>query len=70
MREIIQDFVRERAWIHISLGIFGNLSFFVGSIFFLSDNLQPAGTWLFIVGSAGMLIDSIGDAILKSMGKE
>lgn len=69
-QNIIQEFVHERKWIHISLGIFGNVCFFVGSIFFLSEALQGLGTWLFIVGSAGMLIDSVGDAILASMDKQ
>lgn len=67
MHEIIKDFVRERKWIHVSLGLVGNVSFFVGSILFLSETLQPIGTWLFIVGSAGMLVDSIGAAILMSL---
>jgi hypothetical protein len=70
MQKIIQDFVRERKWIHVSLGLVGNVCFFVGSILFLSETLQPIGTWLFIVGSAGMLIDSIGNAILLSLDKE
>ena len=51
---------REFRWIHISLGFIGNLSFFVGSIFFLWEHTQWLGTWLFIIGAFGMLIGSFG----------
>jgi hypothetical protein len=64
MRQVFQEFFSEYRWIHTGIGLFGNLCFFVGSIFFLSDQLQPVGTWLFIIGSAGMLFGSIGDAFV------
>jgi hypothetical protein len=62
----LQEFVRHFEWIHISLGIFGNLAFLVGSIFFLWETMKTAGVWLFIVGSLGMLISSIGSAIVQA----
>ncbi|HEX5678265.1 MAG TPA: YrhK family protein [Alcanivorax sp.] len=37
----------------------------VGSVFFLWESLKPAGVWLFIIGSAGMLLGSIGAAIVS-----
>ncbi|MFP4437635.1 MAG: YrhK family protein [Chloroflexaceae bacterium] len=51
---------------HTIIGIIGNVCFFVGSIFFLFDTLQTAGTWLFIFGSLGMLISSVGSAIVMA----
>lgn len=57
-------FVREYEWIHWGLGLLGNLTFFVGSILFLSDDTESIGVWLFIIGSAGMLIGSLGRYIV------
>ncbi|MDF9800699.1 hypothetical protein OKW21_005962 [Catalinimonas alkaloidigena] len=62
---IFRTIFREYQWIHLSLGIIGNISFFVGSIFFLYESLKDAGVWLFIIGSFGMLIGSLGSAIVK-----
>lgn len=61
MRAVIRDY----QYIHISLGLIGNAAFFVGSVFFLYDSLMTTGTWLFIFGSFGMLIGSIGEAVVK-----
>lgn len=62
----ISRFVTDFPWIHTGLGLLGNFSFFVGSICFLwSGLIQEVGVWLFIVGSAGMLIGSLGDAFVK-----
>ena len=50
-------------WIHNAIGLFGNLSFFVGSILFLyPDPVKRVGVWLFIFGSLGMFIGSIGNS--------
>lgn len=57
---IVDDF---RA-VHVALGLIGNLSFVVGSVFFFYDNLKVPAIWLFIVGSTGMLIGSIGNAFV------
>lgn len=57
--------VHEYKWIHIGLGLLGNLTFVVGSVMFLSESMKLTGTWLFIAGSTGMLIGSIGDALVE-----
>ena len=62
---VISAFIRDFRWIHIGLGLLGNLSFFIGSIFFLWASWMRVGTWLFIGGSAGMLVGSIGSAIVN-----
>ena len=57
--------LRKYQWIHLTLGLIGNISFVVGSVFFLYEHLHSEGTWLFIIGSTGMLIGSLGEAIVK-----
>jgi len=56
---------REYEWVHMGIGILGNLSFFIGSIFFLFESLKNSGVWLFIGGSLGMLIGTVGRAIVR-----
>ena len=48
--------------IHLTLGLLGNLTFFVGSALFLPalEEYKVLGVWLFIIGSFLMLIGSIG----------
>lgn len=65
---LISDF----RWIHRGLGLIGNFSFFVGSVCFLYQALLgfglvigELGVWLFIIGSFGMLIGSLGEAMVR-----
>lgn len=65
-RRLIYDF----PWIHLGIGLFGGLAFFVGSIFFLyKEPLQLVGIWLFIVGSFGMFLGSLGQLLVKIESK-
>lgn len=52
-------------WIHLGIGIFGNVTFIVGSVFFLFPGLQAAGIWLFIFGTFGMLLGSLGEVLVR-----
>ena len=52
-------------WFHTLLGILGNVAFVVGSIFFLFESLKTAGVWLFIIGSTGMLVGSLGQIVVR-----
>lgn len=61
----VSGLVRDFEWVHTLIGIFGNATFFVGSILFFWQSLQTAGVWLFVIGSAGMLVGSIGSAIVR-----
>lgn len=61
----VRTFFRRFEWIHVGLGLLGNSSFFVGSLFFLSEDTHDLGVWLFIVGSFGMLSGSVGSAVVK-----
>jgi hypothetical protein len=60
----VQRFVSNYEWIHTGLGLIGNLAFLVGSVLFLWESTKQAGTWLFILGASGMLLGSIGRAVV------
>ncbi len=60
-RQVMRDF----PWIHLVIGAFGNTTFFVGSIFFFWESTKAAGIWLFILGSFGMLVGSLGEAFVR-----
>lgn len=38
------------------LGVLGNLCFLIGSVLFLSEAQQRTGVWLFVLGSAALLL--------------
>ena len=61
----IKRFVNDFEWVHTLVGICGNTLFFVGSLLFRSESTKGIGVWTFIVGSAFMLIGSIGSAIVQ-----
>lgn len=52
-------------WIHICLGLIGNCAFVLGSFLFFSESTKQWALWLFVIGSFGMLIGSIGNAFVK-----
>ena len=64
-RRFTNAIYEEYEWVHITLGLIGNLTFFAGSILFLWEHLKTAGTWLFIIGAFLMLIGSLGNAIVR-----
>jgi hypothetical protein len=47
------------------MGLIGNSAFVLGSIFFLFPGLVESGTWIFILASAGMMVDSIGEKLVR-----
>jgi hypothetical protein len=62
----LREFFDEYRWIHLVLGLLGNLLFFGGSVLFLFDGLlQTAGIWGFVAGSFLMLVGSSGEALVK-----
>jgi len=67
MRNLLTVVVKDYGWIHTSLGVFGNIAFFVGSVLFLPrfEEYLVTGVWLFILGSGFMLIGAVGNLILK-----
>ncbi|MFP5309938.1 MAG: YrhK family protein [Actinomycetes bacterium] len=65
VRTLLEELVQEYEWVHTALGILGNVAFLAGSALFLSDATKTAGVWLFIAGSAGMLVGSVGQALVR-----
>ena len=48
MPNAIRVIVRDYGWIHLSIGLLGNVLFFSGGILFLPtfEQLQPIPTWM------------------------
>jgi len=55
--------VREYRHRHLIVGVIGNAMFLIGSILFfrLFETWQTLAVWLFVVGSALMLVGSLGE---------
>jgi hypothetical protein len=72
MRNAIKVLVQDYGWIHLSLGLLGNVTFFVGSVMFLPrfEPYKLFGVWLFIVGSFLMLLGSIGRLLVDVWEEE
>lgn len=63
MRAVIHRY----EWVHLILGIGGNIAFLSGSIMMLLER-QHMAVILFITGSSGMLIGGLGNLIV-SLGR-
>ena len=57
--------LREFPWIHLGLGLFGNTLFVVGSVMFFWSSVKTLAIWLFVFGSLGMLIGSVGELLVR-----
>ncbi|WP_218355024.1 YrhK family protein [Alteromonas lipotrueiana] len=66
MPPLLKLIVNDYGWIHLSLGLFGNVAFFAGSILFLPafEAYKVTGVWLFIGGAFFMLLGSIGKLLV------
>ncbi|ELZ33521.1 hypothetical protein C474_05555 [Halogeometricum pallidum JCM 14848] len=65
LKDALQTLFQEYEWVHLSLGLLGNVLFFVGSVFFLYEPLKRLGIYAFIVGSFLMLVGSLGQAVVR-----
>lgn len=57
--------LRDFPWVHLGIGLFGNALFFAGSILFLWNGTMHLAIWIFILGSFGMLIGSLGEVLVR-----
>ncbi|ORE97178.1 YrhK family protein [Aurantimonas sp. 22II-16-19i] len=65
---MLKTLVRDYSWIHLGIGLFGNFCFVVGSVLFFKifETYYTLGVWLFVVGSTGMFLGSLG-GLAKSL---
>ncbi len=72
MLKLIKVIVNDYGWIHLSLGLLGNIAFFVGSILFLPhfEMYKTLGVWFFIFGAFFMLLGSVGRLLVDISGKK
>jgi hypothetical protein len=63
----LETLVREFGWIHMSVGLLGNIAFVVGSVLFLPtfEPIKTIGVWLFIAGSFLMFVGAAGNLAVK-----
>lgn len=64
MHKPLRVLVQEYRWVHLTLGLIGNITFLLGSVLFLPafEAYRTLGTWLFIAGAFLMLVGSLGRA--------
>ncbi|MEX6506587.1 YrhK family protein [Jiella sp. M17.18] len=62
---MLQTLVRDYSWIHLGLGLLGNFCFVVGSVLFFKtfDSWYTLAVSLFVIGSVGMFIGSLGELV-------
>lgn len=67
MADTLRLIVKDYGWVHTSLGLLGNVLFFVGSVLFLPvfEPWKTMGVWLFIIGSFLMLVGALGELSVK-----
>jgi hypothetical protein len=67
----VKTLVQEYGWVHLSVGLIGNFTFFIGSLLFLPalEPMKLYGVWLFIAGAFLMTIGSLG-RLLVDIWKE
>ncbi len=57
--------LRDFPWVHLGLGLFGNTSFVIGSVMFFWESTKTLAIWLFVLGSLGMLLGSVGEFLVR-----
>ncbi len=57
--------LRDFPWAHLALGLVGNTLFFAGSVMFFWETTKTLGIWLFVIGSLGMLLGSVGEVLVR-----
>ena len=67
----LETLVRDYDHVHHAIGIVGNTLFVAGSVLFFKrfEQWQTLAVWLFVIGSACMLVGSIGEALKAAYAK-
>lgn len=62
MSNAVRRLIKDYNWIHLGVGLAGNLMFFAGSLLFLPafEHWKPWGVRLFVVGSFAMFARPLG----------
>lgn len=66
-RWLLATFVFRFPQVHIVIGVLGNALFVVGALLFMLGR-ESVGHWLFLVGSCGMFLGSLGEG-LRALGR-
>lgn len=64
---VLQKFVRKYSWIHLGLGLTGNILFVIGSSLMLAERTRQLAIWFFLAGSIGMLLGRLGEGIARGL---
>lgn len=64
-RRRIGTALRDFPWVHLGLGLMGNTLFFVGSVMFFWEGVKTLAISLFVLGSLGMLLGSVGELLVR-----
>ena len=64
-RRWIGTALRDFPWVHLGLGLTGNMLFVVGSVMFFWASVKALAIWLFVLGSLGMLLGSVGELLVR-----
>jgi hypothetical protein len=52
-------------WVHLAIGLLGNTLFVIGSALFFWESVKTVAIWLFVIGSTGMLLGSLGELLVR-----
>ncbi|WP_370194292.1 MULTISPECIES: YrhK family protein [Aurantimonas] len=60
---MLQILVRDFGYIHLGIGLVGNLLFVIGSVLFFKafEEWYTLAVWMFVAGSTGMFLGSLGE---------
>jgi hypothetical protein len=72
MSNAIKTIVRDYGWVHLGIGLVGNVLFLCGSILFLPafQSLRPIPIYVFISGSGLMLVGALGRLLVEIWRRE
>lgn len=57
--------LRTFPWVHLGLGLTGNTLFVIGSVLFFWEGSKTLAIWMFVLGSLGMLLGSLGELFVR-----